>query len=161
MSKRLATPNEVRQYDSLIFALKKTNIQLENIKKQYTKKSFGQYLTFKSGKGTSIHYVGEVKNGKANGNGIALLSSGSRYEGNWKDNLWHGKGSFFWPDGDKYVGDYKENKRTGKGTYYWHNGDKYVGEWKNDKRDGEGTFYNNDGKIVIGIWSLDELVEKK
>ncbi|MEL6306466.1 MAG: response regulator, partial [Bacteroidota bacterium] len=31
--------------------------------------------------------------------GVALLSTGSRYEGQWKNNQRHGQGTFYWPDG--------------------------------------------------------------
>ncbi|CAM3614121.1 MORN repeat-containing protein [Zobellia roscoffensis] len=156
----IASAREVRKYDSLNFTLEKTKVQLARLKKQMKDKSSGQYLKFKSAKGNLMHYVGKVKNGKANGYGIALLDSGSRYEGQWADNQRDGEGTFYWPDGEYYIGTYKNDKRSGFGTYYWPNGEKYAGQWKEDKRSGTGKFFDSDGDLVAGgEWSDDKLVE--
>lgn len=151
---------ELRAYDSLNFVLEKTRVQLTRLSRQLKQKSFGEYLTFKSKKGNQLHYVGQVKNGKANGFGIALLDTGSRYEGEWKDNQRQGEGTFYWADGQYYVGTYEGDKRSGFGTYYWPNGEKYAGEWKEDKRSGTGKFFDADGDIVTGgRWQDDKLVD--
>lgn len=157
---QVAIPEEIRKYDSLNFALAKLNFQLQNLKLQLQQRSAGEYLTFNTSKGNEVHYVGSVKNGKANGKGIALLKTGSRYIGEWKTNQRNGEGVFYWPDGEYYEGDYLNDKRHGQGTYFWPNGEKFIGEWRNDQRNGEGTFYGNDGKIIAsGIWKNDDLVE--
>lgn len=163
-SGRQANIGEINRYDSLSFALEKTKVQLRSMRSQLKRKSFGEYITFKSKKGNQMHYVGEVKNNQANGLGVAILNTGSRYEGEWKANERHGEGTFYWPDGEYYVGSYKEDKRNGLGTYYWPNGEKYVGQWSDDKRNGKGVFYGKDGvEITSGIWKKDKLVteEKK
>lgn len=157
---KAASAEEIRKFDSINFTLEKTKVQLARLKKQLKNKSFGEYLKFKSKKGNQMHYVGQVKNGKANGFGIALLDTGSRYEGQWKDNEREGEGTFFWPDGEYYVGTYSNDKRSGFGTYYWPNGEKYAGEWKEDKRSGSGQFYGSDGDVVAGgEWNDDKLIE--
>lgn len=155
-----ATPFEVRQYDSISFALQKAQLQIEKLNGQLKQRSFGEYLEFKSQKGNTIYYVGQIKKGKANGKGVALFNTGSRYTGEWKDNMRHGEGSFYWPDGQYYIGEYVNNNREGKGTYYWPNGEKFVGDWKKDQRSGQGSFYSSEGEIVAsGIWEDDELVK--
>ncbi|NQZ43565.1 MAG: hypothetical protein HRT65_04590 [Flavobacteriaceae bacterium] len=155
----VATPEEIDRFDSLQFAHEKTKAQLARIRKQLQLVSAGEYLTFQSSKGSPMHYVGQVKNHKANGHGVALLSTGSRYEGEWKNNQRHGQGKFFWADGQIYDGSYVNDKREGQGTYLWPNGEKYVGLWKNDERSGEGVFYGKDGKIMAsGTWEDDQLV---
>ncbi len=155
-----ATPLEIRRYDSLSFAHEKAKIQLKRLRNQLQRKSAGEYLTFNSKKGNQMHYVGQVKNHKANGVGIALLDSGSRYEGEWLNNERHGKGTYYWPDGEYYIGAYENDRRNGLGTYYWPNGEKYVGFWKDDKRNGQGKFYGSDGAILTsGVWKNDKLVE--
>ncbi len=152
---------ELKQYDSLSFALEKAKVQLASVRRQLQKKSFGEYLTFTNKKGSQMHYVGEVRHKKANGFGIALLNTGSRYEGEWKDNQRHGFGSFYWADGEYYVGNYMGDLRNGEGTYNWPNGEKYVGQWKDDKRNGYGIFYGADGDIVTqGTWEDDKLVKQ-
>lgn len=155
----ILTSETVRKSDSLSFALEKAKVQLARFKRQLQKSTSGKYLSFDSSKGSQIHFVGDVKEGKANGHGLALLSTGSRYEGDWKNNLRHGEGTFFWPDGQFYTGAYKNDKRNGEGTYHWPNGEKFVGLWKNDQRTGEGTFYSKEGKVISGIWKEDKLVE--
>lgn len=148
----------VRQADSLSFALEKAKVELNSLRRQLLRKSFGEYLTFKSKKGNLMHYVGQVKNGQANGTGIAILDTGSRYEGEWKNNQRSGRGIFYWADGQHYEGSYANDMRNGLGTYYWPNKEKYVGQWKNDMRDGHGVFYGADGKVVAkGIWKADKL----
>lgn len=144
--------------DSLSFALEKARVQLQCLRRQLAEKSFGEYLTFTNNKGSRMHYVGQVKHGKANGYGVALLNTGSRYVGEWKDSRRHGEGTYYWPDGEYYQGTFKDDKRNGEGTYYWPNGEKYVGHWKDNQRSGEGIFYGKDGKVIAdGIWKDDKL----
>jgi len=157
----ISAPSGVRAYDSLRFVIKKTRVQLEKIRKQLKKKSLGKYLTFKNTKSRKVHYVGQVRNNKANGYGVAILDTGSRYEGEWLDNLRHGQGSFYWKDGQYYEGEYENDRRNGKGSYFWPNGEKYVGGWKNDQRDGEGLFYSKAGKITKGTWKNDKLIQEE
>ena len=150
----------MRKYDSINFSLEKYRVQLTRLKKQLQQKSFGEYITFKSIKGNQMHYVGQVKDGKANGYGVAILETGSRYEGEWNNNQRHGEGTFYWADGEYYKGTYKDDQRNGYGSYYWTNGEKYTGEWKNDKRNGAGRFYDSEGEVVAGgEWDNDKLVE--
>lgn len=152
----------LNRYDSLNFILEKKQVQLNALRRQLEQKSFGEYLQFKSKKNNQLHYVGQVKNKKANGAGIALLDTGSRYEGEWKDNERHGEGKFYWPDGEYYEGSYAKDKRSGLGTYNWPNGEKYVGQWADDKRNGAGIFYSADGEVVTkGIWKNDKLIEQR
>ena len=154
------SPDEIRKFDSLLFAMEKVKVQLENAREQLKQKAFGEYLTFTNSKGNTIYYVGEVRNNKANGKGVALYSTGSRYLGAWKDNLRPGNGTFYWPDGERYQGNYVNDRREGVGTYFWPNGEKFAGGWENDRRNGKGAFYNEDGEIMAsGVWKEDELVE--
>lgn len=160
-SSRLTMNREIKRYDSLNFALEKTKVQLGSMRSQLKNKSFGEYLSFKSSKENQMHYVGQVRNNQANGRGVAILNTGSRYDGEWKANKRHGEGTFYWPDGEYYVGSYLDDQRNGLGTYFWPNGEKYVGQWKNDKRNGKGVFYGTDGaEITSGIWKNDKLIEE-
>ncbi|PPK87730.1 hypothetical protein CLV84_0680 [Neolewinella xylanilytica] len=150
------------QYDSLLFALQKADMQIRNLQGQLRRSSGGNYLTFESRQGNAVYYVGDVRDGKANGRGVALLSSGSRYLGEWKDNQKHGVGEFHWPDGAYYEGEYEEDERSGEGTYHFPGGEIFIGEWDNDLREGDGIFYDADGEVVAqGEWDDDELVEQR
>ena len=147
--------------DSLILALQAAQSKINSLQNRSRPSSSNGYLKFKTSKGTQLHYVGRVKDQKANGFGIALLETGSRYEGNWKDNMRHGRGKFYWSDGQHYEGSYKNDKRHGTGTYFWENGEKYVGEWEDDQRNGQGKFYNKKGKLKAnGIWEKDKLAKE-
>lgn len=154
------TPEEIRQFDSLSFALDKAYMRIKYLESQLEENADYAYLTFKTSKGIQAHYVGQVKNDMARGQGVALLSTGSRYEGEWKNNLRHGQGTFYWPDGQYYKGHYKDDRRHGLGTYHWTNGEKFIGHWEDDQRNGEGTFYGEEGEIVAkGTWKDDELIQ--
>ena len=110
-TENVVNSRELNSYDSLNFIIEKKQVQLNAIRRQLEQKSFGEYLQFKSKKNNRLHYVGQVRNEKANGMGIALLDTGSRYEGEWKDNQRHGQGTFYWPDGERYEGSYSNDKR--------------------------------------------------
>jgi len=151
--------SKLDQMDSLNFALSKAKMQLAKLRRQMHNKSFGEYLTFTNAKGSQVHYVGQVKGGKANGYGVAILNTGSRYVGEWKNNERHGQGTFYWKDGEYYEGNYASDKRNGQGTYYWPNGEKYVGQWKDDRRSGKGAFFGKDGKLMTkGVWEDDKMI---
>lgn len=116
-------------------------------------------LEFKTSRGNSVYYVGDVKDGKANGYGSGSFSTGSIYVGTWKDNRKHGAGRYTWKDGSIYDGEYENDYRNGVGTYFFTTGEKYVGEWVNDKREGKGTLYDKKGEVLLdGIWKNDEFV---
>ncbi|ADR23429.1 hypothetical protein MATR_27210 [Marivirga tractuosa] len=149
--------NLQNRFDKDLSSLKNTIAQKE---RQIQNKAELGRLTFYNANGTKIAYFGEVKFGKANGEGVGHYSSNSVYDGDWKNNMKHGKGTYKWVDGHKYVGEYQNDKREGTGTYYWNTGEKYVGEWKNDKRNGQGTLYDKDGNVKLdGQWKNDELVQ--
>ena len=86
-------------------------------------------------------YVGEVKDGKANGQGTYTWANGDRHVGEWKDDKRNVQGTSTYANGDKYVGEWKDDKKHGQGTYTYADGDKYVGEYKNDKPNGQGTYF--------------------
>lgn len=99
--------------------------------KQYLEKSTlkNGYLSFKSENGAEINYVGEIENNLADGYGIAIFSSGFRYEWQWKEGKKEGFGVYYYKNHEKYEGNFLNGKRDGKGTYYFSNGNKYTGEW--------------------------------
>lgn len=151
--------NNIRT-DSLKRNITSLKESLSLTKKQLENKERVQVLSFKSSKGGEIHYLGEVKNGKANGGGVGIWPSGSIYRGQWKDNLRHGEGTFKWADDEKYEGEYVEGKREGYGVYHWPSGERYEGNWKNDRRNGEGTLYDKNNNISYeGEWKNDKPVK--
>lgn len=132
-------------------ALEILNVQLEATSRDT------DVLELKSAKGASLTYVGKVKNGKANGFGVALYESGSTYEGEWKNDMRDGYGKFRWSDGEWYEGNYKEDKREGFGVYTWKNGERYEGAWVHDSRNGHGRVLKKSGELKKeGNWIDDD-----
>jgi hypothetical protein len=88
--------------------------------KQYLEKLSGKngYLSFKSESGADINYVGEIENNLAHGYGIALLSSGFRYEGQWNAGKKEGYGIYYYKNNERYEGDFLNGKREGKGRIF-------------------------------------------
>jgi len=95
-------------------------------------------------------YVGEIKNGKPNGQGKWTLPNGNKYEGEWKDGEKHGQGTYTFHYGDKYEGEWKDGEKHGHGTFTFPDGRKYVGEWKDGKRNGQGVVTSPDGYKYVG-----------
>lgn len=84
----------------------------------------------------SASYVGECKQGLANGEG-------------------EGKGI------DYYKGEFFKGYPEGKGTYIWKNGAVYNGEWKKGLRDGKGDFSlktNGKDSTLNGYWIEDKYI---
>jgi hypothetical protein len=153
--KQLISAKEDR--DKELFALKQT---VNEQKTKLATKEKVQVISFKNDKGNLIHYLGEVRDGKANGGGVGIFDTGGIYKGEWKNNQRHGKGTYEWKDGHKYDGEFVNGEREGQGTYIWSSGEKYVGQWSAGKRNGEGILYDKDNNISYeGFW-LDDKIKK-
>lgn len=143
-----------KKQNALLLAQKELNAKNE----QLALKDKIQVLSFRSESGNLIHYLGEVKEGKATGGGVGIWDTGGIYKGDWKDNKRHGQGNYKWKDGHVYEGTFVNDTRDGNGTYIWSSGEKYVGEWKNNKRNGKGVLYDKDNNIQFeGEWLNDKL----
>lgn len=148
--------------DSARRAIQAQNQKIRQLEDSLREEPDRQFVQFYNQKGNRVYYLGEVRRGKAQGQGVGIWRTGSLYRGEWKNNRRHGKGSFEWKDGERYEGEYRQGMRHGKGTYYWTNGEKFVGQWRNDQRNGEGVFYDRNGEVLArGIWENDELVERQ
>lgn len=110
-------------------------------------------MTFASGD----VYIGEWKNDLKNGYGIYTWSDGDVYEGEYKNDKRNGHGKYTWPDGDVYEGEYKDGKRTGHGKYTWSNGNVYEGEYKDDKKNGHGKMIWASGNVYEGEYKDDKI----
>jgi hypothetical protein len=150
-----------KSQEELVSQISKLEKMLEDEKSSDSKNENKTSLEFKSSKNVDVKYFGDVKEGKANGEGIGLWTTGSIYEGTWADNKRHGKGKFNWADGEKYHGEYINDFREGNGIYYWKNGERYEGAWKADKRHGYGIVFDKKGKVKLkGNWHEDKFQSK-
>ena len=96
--------------------------------------------------GDGDKYVGEYRDGKANGKGTYTFADGTTYVGEFRDNNKHGQFTVTFADGGKFVGEYKDNKKNGPGTATFASGNKYVGEYRDGERNGQFnvTYANGD-----------------
>jgi len=101
-------------------------------------------------------YVGEFKDGKYNGQGTHTHTDGTKYVGNWKDDEFHGFGTFqrFGTQQtpvSTHVGYWREGLMQGKGKFILHDIMEYVGEFKDGEENGQGTVtYINAGTKYVG-----------
>ncbi len=148
-------------YDKVAISdLEKTKNDLEVAKSKLNELQMASgILNLTSSKGKKFQYIGQTKNGNAEGFGVGIFETGSIYKGYWQNNFRHGKGIFTWKDNEHYEGEFNNDKRDGYGEYHWKNGEVYKGFWKNDQRHGEGKLFKKNGKLKKeGIWQNDELV---
>ena len=106
--------------------------------KNYEFDGYGEFIN-QGGK-----YYGNVKKGKANGEGILYdLDDKKIYSGNFKDGLFDGYGELYYDDGDYYIGEFKEGKKHGKGKMYDKSGFLiYEGDYYENSMEGKGIkFY--------------------
>lgn len=148
--------------DSLANKITELNRKITTRERALEEKENLKAITIQSTDGSVIQYVGDTKNGMANGEGTGLWqSSGGTYKGSWQDNKRHGHGIYTWKDGVRYEGNYVRDLREGKGVYYWPTGERYEGQWKSNRRNGIGTLYDKDGNITYqGNWINDKPKKK-
>jgi hypothetical protein len=179
LNTRLITLNKMRRQlelekSDLVDSLSFTAFQLDSIYSLYTEnvKNFQKELeNIKEGlqiieitrpDGNRVFYVGERLNGRANGQGVGVWTTGGIYKGSWKDNLRHGLGVYKWKDGEFYEGEFEFDKRSGFGKYIWKDGEYYIGYWKDNMRNGEGSMYYPNGKLQYqGSWTSDTFILPK
>lgn len=101
-------------------------------------------------------YSGEFKADMRHGQGYIKWSNGSEYGGAWKFDIRNGYGIFTRPEGATYTGEFKDDKYNGQGTYTWPNGVTYTGAWVDDKRNGQGTETYADGDKYTGEFKDDK-----
>ena len=97
-------------------------------------------------------YVGQMKDGKRNGQGTMTYANGDKYVGQWNDDQRNGQGTMTYANGNKYVGEFRDDVRDGQGTMTYASGSKYVGEWKDGKENGQGTMTYTNGNKYVGQW---------
>jgi hypothetical protein len=113
--------------------------------------------TIKDGKNVTINYtdgkfIGEVHNGKPDGQGTLIFNNGDKYIGEFKQGQREGKGTHIHHDGHNYIGEFNDGQFEGQGNLTYADGSKYIGEFKKGKREGQGTYTSASGEILTGKW---------
>jgi hypothetical protein len=66
--------------------------------------------------------------------GSLTFFNGQKYIGEYRDGQANGQGTYTFPDGAKYVGEFKDGNYHGLGTFFGSTGGViYSGRWVNDK----------------------------
>ena len=94
-------------------------------------------------------YNGGYKNEYKNGQGVLILSDGSRYEGEFIQG--HvGYATYTGINGERYEGEFIDGLLNGYGTYTGITGERYKGDFKNNLYHGKGILYFPSGDSVEG-----------
>ena len=102
---------------------------------------------------SGAEYVGEWRDGQANGQGTFMWPDGRKYVGEFRNSKYNGQGTYTWPDGATYVGEFRDSRRSGHGIQTYPSGAKYVGGWTDGQSNGQGIEYGADGHVErSGIW---------
>jgi hypothetical protein len=121
-------------------------------------KAFGHgTLQWSTNNISTTAYEGELKDGRADGHGIAK-SIAETYEGEWKEGrLVSTNITIKYGNGNWYKGEVRGGFKTGKGEELMAGGYRYVGQFKNDRFEGAGDMILPNGDKVSGSWTNSQL----
>lgn len=88
-----------------------------------------------------------------------IYSNGDVYVGNMKDGRLEGQGKLFYANGDFYEGEWVNNQKNGKGRLVWSNGRSYQGQFLNNECNGKGRHWFSYGDYIEGKWKEGHLIE--
>lgn len=115
-------------------------------------------LTGQIADGSKWTFIGDVKDGKANGWGAQYWSSGHIMRGEFKDNNLHGMGDSQTPANFRTMGSFVNGSPNGENIRMESTGRVIKGNYVNGKLDGYGSMYGADGVLLSkGIWSEGSL----
>lgn len=99
-------------------------------------------------------YIGEMKDGRANGQGRLERRSGETSEGSWRDGRLDGIGIHVDATGNRFEGEFRDGKPDGKGRYLAANGEIYEGAFAGGLRHGIGTTTLPGGTRYESTWAM-------
>ena len=86
--------------------------RLNYSERNYRESKYGKWGWYKDGdEKKNYKYVGEIKNGKPNGQGKWTFIDGKNYVGEFRNGNFHGQGTFTRSDGEKFIGEFKNGNR--------------------------------------------------
>lgn len=84
------------------------------------------------------------------GQGSQTWQDGARYVGEWRNGQAQGQGVFNHANGDVFEGTFAQDKANGFGAYKHKSGQRYEGEWLDDLQHGNGKEVLEDGSTYTG-----------
>lgn len=108
--------------------------------------------------GVGYEYIGELKNGKPDGWGIARYENGNviRYVGQFRNGFYSGKGVLLFTDSVFLAGQWKDGKLNGQGTNYTKNGTIYFGNFGGGLKNGRGLLVYKNNDFFYGDFKADK-----
>jgi hypothetical protein len=105
-------------------------------------------------------YLGQLKFGIPNGDGLLLFKEGDIYFGGFVNGRYEGDGAYFSSKGEKYIGQFQHNQKHGNGKTYFANGSVHEGRYQEDLIEGEGIFTSFYGNRFFGDFSVGNFSPK-
>jgi hypothetical protein len=99
-------------------------------------------------------YVGEMKDGRPDGEGRLQFRSGELFEGHFAAGLLSGRGVHVDAAGNRYEGEFSEGRPHGEGRLAETNGSIYTGTFAHGVRHGEGETRLAGGATYISRWTM-------
>jgi hypothetical protein len=83
------------------------------------------------------HFVGDILDGWAEGEGMYTSHDGTQYDGTWVRSQQTGRGIQLNPDGSAYDGEWLNGRPHGRGQLRTPSGEVFEGEWRNGEPVGQ------------------------
>jgi hypothetical protein len=99
-------------------------------------------------------YVGEMKDGRPDGEGRLQFRSGELFEGHFAAGILSGRGVHVDAAGNRYEGEFSEGRPHGEGRLAETNGSIYTGTFAHGVRHGEGETRLAGGATYISRWTM-------
>ena len=99
-------------------------------------------------------YLGQMKFGIPNGDGLLLFKDGNTYFGGFTNGRYGGDGAYFSINGEKFIGQFQGNQKHGNGKTFFTNGSFHEGQYQFDLIEGIGIFTSADGNKFFGDFTL-------
>jgi hypothetical protein len=98
-------------------------------------------------------FRGVMKDGRPEGRGSYLDTTGIAYVGEWKNGVMEGQGTLTLANGDEYIGQFRDGKANGAGRYVDFTGEAFEGRFVDGQRDGRGTTTLPNGNTYRSTWA--------
>ena len=129
----------------------KTNAIREGISKA------GNQVLTETISGTTKTYIGDVKDGKANGWGTEYWSNGVIKRAEFKNGQTWGPGDRIAPDDTRQLGEFVANRMNGSGAWLMPDGRQYKGTFTNGEVSGAGEISRDGVPISRGVYDKGNL----
>ncbi|MEO7982794.1 MAG: hypothetical protein ABI688_01810 [Bacteroidota bacterium] len=105
--------------------------------------------------GLKYHYTGEIRNGKADGRGLAVgINTPQTYFGEFANGLFNGQGVLRHEDGRFWAGTFRDGMPRGQIVFISEKSNFYYGAYGDDGFDGKTIMISRTKEISIGISSI-------